>query len=277
MQQMYIKPCKNCSHLFKGIKCALYCDNCKRIMRNVYTQRYRERKKSHTNREYGTKYICENCGFKYILSSGTQKYCPRCGKVNLLMLHRKSANSDEYKQKKYNYKKEQRNKITLQNANRNEVIEIFDGSKIKKMREKKGLNLHEFAELIQQGTATSCFNREKNNNLKIKLSILKKIANALEIDLYTFLANISSVNYQKTTYPLKDHFYAGNKLTMLREQQALTVNKLATMSGFTGSNRLSNYEKTSGAEFDKIKISSIACIANALGYTVIELLQKLET
>lgn len=68
-------------------------------MRNVYNQRYRERKKSHTNREYGAKYICENCGFKYILSSATQKYCPRCGKVNRIMLSRKSANSDELKQK----------------------------------------------------------------------------------------------------------------------------------------------------------------------------------
>ena len=277
MQQMYVKPCKNCNKLFKGIKCALYCDNCRRIMRNVYNQRYRERKKSHTNRERGAKYICENCGFKYILSSGTQKYCPRCGELNCIMLHKKGASSDEYKRKKYNYKKEQRNKITLQNANRNEVIEIFDGTKIKKMREEKGINLHEFAELAQEGTATSFFNREKNNNLKVSLSVLKKIAAVLEIDFYTLLACISSTEYQNKIYPLKEHFYAGNKLTMLRERQALTVNKLATMSGFTGSNRLSNYEKTSGAEFDKITISSISYIANALGYTVIELLQKLET
>lgn len=72
MQQMYIKPCRRCNKLFKGIKSALYCDNCRLAMRYVYNKRYYERKKVRANRTLGQQYVCTNCGCKYILASGMQ-------------------------------------------------------------------------------------------------------------------------------------------------------------------------------------------------------------
>lgn len=67
----------------------------------------------------------------------------------------------------------------------------------------------------------------------------------------------------------------GDRIISLREQ-ALSFNKLSTLSGFTSTTLISNLEKKKDKAFDKIRINTLAYIANALGYTVIELLQKLE-
>lgn len=142
----------------------------------------------------------------------------------------------------------------------------------------KGLSLTEFSRRAGYTSHASFVSHEKNEAINLSLSNFKKIAKALELDLYELLSYISNAEHdKKVNYQLKEHFYNGNNLTKLREQQALSLNKLSIMSGFATTNRLVIYEKSKGDAFDKIKINSFAYIANALGYTTIELLQKLET
>lgn len=277
MQQMYIKPCRRCNKLFKGIKNALYCDNCRLAMRYVYNKRYYERKKVRANRTLGQQYVCTNCGCKYILASGMQKYCSQCGAKIQDEQHAIRNKTDKVKQYHSNRQNFEREQLKSNNVTRNQEAEKFSGIKIKELRLQKGLSLAEFSRRAGYISHTSFLSHEKNEALNLTLSNFKKIAKVLELDLYELLSYISSNKYTKVNFQFKEHFYNGNNLTKLREQQALSLNKLSTMSGFVATTRIATYEKSKGDEFDKITINSLAYIANALGYTAIELLQKLET
>lgn len=67
--------CKKCGVTFSGGPRAWYCPECRH-------KRALERSKAYRNNGYqrhiGDIDICKNCGKKYIIQSGLQKYCPDC-------------------------------------------------------------------------------------------------------------------------------------------------------------------------------------------------------
>lgn len=69
------RVCKNCGVTFSGGPRAWYCPECRH-------KRALERSKAYRNNGYqrhiGDIDICKNCGKKYIIQSGLQKYCPDC-------------------------------------------------------------------------------------------------------------------------------------------------------------------------------------------------------
>lgn len=276
MAQKYVKPCQRCGRLYTGIAVSKYCEDCRLAMRAVYQKRYEERRDRGNNRVLGQKYICENCGCEYTLSGSLQKYCKYCS--DKLRKENDILNQKTDKSRKYNaYKNKQvRQEIRENNLTRNANIETFSGIELKKIRESKKLSLSSFCRKAGYVSHGSFLSHEKNKDLHLTLENFKKISNALDVDLYYLLSTISNHNYTNSYDCAKTHNYDGSKLALIRQKQALSFNKLSTLSGFTSTTLISNLEKKKGKDFDKIRINTLAYIANALGYTVIELLQKLE-
>ena len=65
------RVCKECSQTFSGGPRAWYCPECR-------VERQRRQVRYPSKRPIGSKDICQNCGKKYIVNSGLQKYCPDC-------------------------------------------------------------------------------------------------------------------------------------------------------------------------------------------------------
>ena len=276
MAQKYIKPCQRCGRLYTGIAISKYCESCRLAMRTEYQKRYEERRDRGNNRVLGHKYICENCGCEYTLSGSLQKYCKRCSdklRKENDVVYRKTD-----KIKKYNADKNEnvRKRIRKNNVTRNANIETFSGVELKKIRESKKLSLSSFCRKAGYVSHGSFLSHEKNKDLHLTLENFKKISNALDVDLYYLLSTISNHSYTDNYNCIKTHKYDGGKLTLIRQKQALSLNKLSSLSGLTSTNLISDLEKKKGEVFDKIRINTLAYIANALGNTVIELLQKLE-
>lgn len=99
------RVCRTCGRQFSGGPRSWYCPECREDRR-----RERNRKYSHkpAKRPIGSTDICKNCGAKYTVCSGLQKYCPDCQE----MMHKKLDNKQgtEYYRKKYKNNEENRKK-----------------------------------------------------------------------------------------------------------------------------------------------------------------------
>lgn len=86
--------CQECGITFTGGPRAWYCEDCRAERR-----RRRDRNRHPSKRPIGSKDICVNCGKKYTVNSGLQKYCQDC----MLEMHRKIDNKQgtEYYHKHY--------------------------------------------------------------------------------------------------------------------------------------------------------------------------------
>lgn len=75
---IYDRECKKCGVNFKGGPRAWYCPTCRRERQRERESEYR---RCSARRKLGSKDLCENCGKKYVVSGGLQKYCPECAPV----------------------------------------------------------------------------------------------------------------------------------------------------------------------------------------------------
>lgn len=67
--------CRSCGAIFSGGPRAWYCPNCREERKRATD---RELKRNGSVRKIGNIDICQNCGQKYIIKSGLQKFCPDC-------------------------------------------------------------------------------------------------------------------------------------------------------------------------------------------------------
>lgn len=72
---IYDRECRYCGITFKGGPRAWYCPECRRLREAERAKKYRN---DGFQRHLGDIDICKNCGKKYIVQSGPQKYCPDC-------------------------------------------------------------------------------------------------------------------------------------------------------------------------------------------------------
>lgn len=89
--------CIRCKRRFSGGPRAWYCPDCREERR-----RERDRKYTHrpSKRPLGSVDICANCGKKYVVNSGLQKYCPDCSPIKHKEIDNKQGT--EYYRKHYN-------------------------------------------------------------------------------------------------------------------------------------------------------------------------------
>ena len=97
--------CRMCGRTFSGGPRAWYCPEC-RIERNKATGR--DHKKHGTSRPLGSKDICLNCGKKYIVNGGLQKYCPDCREEMRKKVDNEQGTAYYYKRYDSKAKKEER-------------------------------------------------------------------------------------------------------------------------------------------------------------------------
>ena len=72
------RTCKTCSCVFTGGPRAWYCPNCRAERQKMAGKQYKERARAGKTRPNGSIDLCENCGKKYIVKGGLQKYCEKC-------------------------------------------------------------------------------------------------------------------------------------------------------------------------------------------------------
>lgn len=77
-KNMHPRTCRECGIIFIGGPRAWYCPKCREIRRATTNAEYRQRKKEGKVREIGSTDKCLNCGEKYIVNAGLQKYCEKC-------------------------------------------------------------------------------------------------------------------------------------------------------------------------------------------------------
>ncbi len=75
---MYKRTCRQCGVSFEGGPRAWYCPKCRTIRKSQTDAEYRQRKQAGNVRKIGSADICQNCGGKYIVNNGLQKYCAKC-------------------------------------------------------------------------------------------------------------------------------------------------------------------------------------------------------
>lgn len=75
---IYERTCQQCGVSFQGGPRAWYCPDCRLQRKNQTTADYRNRKRAGKVREIGSIDICQNCGEKYVVNSGLQRYCKKC-------------------------------------------------------------------------------------------------------------------------------------------------------------------------------------------------------
>ena len=99
------RTCTVCGAVFPGGPSAKYCSRCRADRKR---ERDRERRRSGPARKLGSEQTCARCGEKYILTAGTQRYCPSCSKEAILENRRPKKR--EY-QKNYDPDHEKRNAL----------------------------------------------------------------------------------------------------------------------------------------------------------------------
>lgn len=67
--------CAECGKVFYGLPNSQYCAECAEERRK---EQNREHKRTGAARPIGSIDICQNCGEKYVVSSGLQKFCKKC-------------------------------------------------------------------------------------------------------------------------------------------------------------------------------------------------------
>ena len=67
--------CRSCGIKFQGGPRAWYCPECRKNRQKEQAAKYRQ---APSKRKLGSIDVCENCGEKYIVASGLQKYCEKC-------------------------------------------------------------------------------------------------------------------------------------------------------------------------------------------------------
>lgn len=70
--------CPDCGAVvWRHVKC-VRCEACQAAAKDLSDSAYRARRASGAARKIGEQYPCEACGEPYVLTSGKQRYCPRC-------------------------------------------------------------------------------------------------------------------------------------------------------------------------------------------------------
>ncbi len=95
----YIRECRICGAAFKGGPRAWFCPACSAIRKKEQKKIYNQRAKDHTTRQIGSFDTCANCGEKYVVASGIQKYCEKCAPEMLKEIDRKQSLSYYYENK----------------------------------------------------------------------------------------------------------------------------------------------------------------------------------
>ena len=75
---IYERSCQQCGSSFRGGPRAWYCPKCRSERKAQTTAEYRQRKRTGNVRKIGSIDVCQNCGAKYIVKNGLQKYCEKC-------------------------------------------------------------------------------------------------------------------------------------------------------------------------------------------------------
>ena len=88
--------CRTCGVKFSGGPRAWYCPECRTVRAKERKHKY---KQVGFERHVGDIDICKCCGKQYIISSGPQRFCTDCAKINLKELDRKQG-LDYYYQNK---------------------------------------------------------------------------------------------------------------------------------------------------------------------------------
>lgn len=88
-----IRPriCRECGREFSGGPRAWYCPECRAERQRMQSREARERNLAGQTRHIGSEDICIVCGKPYIVSSGTQHYCPDCAKEAVAAIDRQQG------------------------------------------------------------------------------------------------------------------------------------------------------------------------------------------
>lgn len=108
----YIRECKICGAAFKGGPRAWFCPECSATRKKEQKKIYNQRAKNHTTRQIGSFDVCENCGKKYVVASGNQKYCEKCAPDMIKEIDREQSLAYYYKNKEeINPRRNQRRRV----------------------------------------------------------------------------------------------------------------------------------------------------------------------
>lgn len=72
------RACRNCGSIFPGGPRAWYCPACRSERQAIQAREYHQRKKAGNTRTLGSTDLCSICEQPYVVTSGNQKYCPKC-------------------------------------------------------------------------------------------------------------------------------------------------------------------------------------------------------
>ena len=86
--RIYERTCQRCGGSFKGGPRAWYCPKCRSIRKAQTTAEYRQRKHTGNVRAIGSTDICHDCGGKYTVKNGLQKYCEKCAPAMIKAIDR---------------------------------------------------------------------------------------------------------------------------------------------------------------------------------------------
>lgn len=88
------RECCVCGTVFISTPSARYCPVCREERQRVIHRRSQERQRHGMARAIGSIDICQACGRKYTVHSGSQKYCPQCSEPQRILKQR--ARSQRY-------------------------------------------------------------------------------------------------------------------------------------------------------------------------------------